>query len=215
MAQISAEQALQVPQQLKKQGSDSGANTTGDSNSARKLLPDDAVTLLYSSNTLTNKTVKVDSFKGELGQDQAFIKETLKNKLSEYNLNPNTKIGIKKDMFGHLEILGSIRPSDINKLTEDLNNHSTFNESFQRLSQQQPTLNYVDNVVKISSAYGVSNTLFNSLISEKEEHNRLNDIAHRYEALKTNSAEQVNDITTEGSIEELKNNQTFQFVLNG
>jgi len=116
---------------------------------------------------------------------------------------------VSKDLYGHIEINGSLLQSDIEKLSNDLNTHSSFKESFDRLSQQQPTLNYVDNVVKISSAYGVSNNLFNSLISEKKEFNNLNDIAHRYAALRTTAGQQ--DAASKNVVESVLE---FQFELN-
>ncbi|WP_197469937.1 hypothetical protein, partial [Oleiphilus sp. HI0117] len=94
------------------------------------------------------------------------------------------------------------------KISTDLNNNKHFKEAFQRLSKQQPTLDYVDNVVKISGAYGVGNNLFNELISEQNEHNKLNDIAHRYEALKTNK------ITNNSEQAALSKDNSFRLTIN-
>jgi len=211
MAHITTEQALQIPQQLKKNGSHPGPES-GSQNAVstkKNVLTDETVTLFKQHSKPKIKQLKVENLKNELGQDTAFVKETLRSKLSEYNLNPNTPLKVSKDLYGHIEIKGSLLQSDIEKLSNDLNTHSSFKESFDRLSQQQPTLNYVDNVVKISSAYGVSNNLFNSLISEKKEFNNLNDIAHRYAALRT-TAEQLN-----GSNQNIvENDLGFQFELN-
>ena len=209
MAQISTEQALQIPQKLQNQGSNNGTSTDSrqKEQADKRVLLDDAVTLLRLGVQSQAKKVNVDSFKGELGRDQSYLKETLHNKLAEYKLNPNTQLNIQKDLFGQIEIKGSLRPADHEKLTADLNNNRQFKEAFQRLSKQQPTLDYVDNVVKISSAYGVGNNLFNSLISEQNEHNKLNDIAHRYEALKTTSKPDINN--------ESGSDDSFRFVLNG
>lgn len=194
MAQISTEQALQIPQQLQRQGAHSEGSASDDSTrrkeqAEKRVLLDDAVTLLRRGVNISNKKVDVEEFKSKLGQDQAFLKETLKNKLAEYNLNPRTQLSIEKDIYGKIDVKGAMRPSDHEKLTTDLNNNRHFKDAFQRLSKQQPTLDYVDNVVKLSSAYGVGNTLFNELLSEKNEHNGLNDIAHRYESMKTNQAQ--------------------------
>lgn len=210
MSQINTEQALQIPQQLKRQDAQSQGNSSGNQTETeqRKILMDDAVTLLRQQAENPIKKVKVESFKGELGQEKTFINETLKNKLAEYKMNPNTRLNIQKDAFGQIELEGSALPSDLEKLTRDLNNNKLFKSSFDKLSQQEPTLKYVDNVVKISQVYGVQNSLFNSLISEQNEFNKLNDIAHRYEALKsTNVTEHA---AKDGSL----NNSGFNFVLN-
>ncbi len=194
MAHISTEQALQIPQQVQQHESQSEPDDSArrKEQAEKRVLLDDAVTLLRQGIAVQNKKVNVETFKGELGQDQAFLKETLRHKLAEYKLNPKTQLTIEKDIFGNMDIKGAMRPADHEKLTTDLNNNKHFKDAFQRLSRQQPTLDYVDNVVKISSAYGVGNNLFNELISEQSEHNNLHDIAHRYEALKTNKSEQDN-----------------------
>lgn len=196
MAHISTEQALQIPQQLQRQGAHAESDDTArrKEQAEKRVLVDDAVTLLRLGINGQNKQIKVDSFKNELGQDQAFLKETLKSKLAEYGLNPKTQLAIEKDIFGNIEIKGSMRPADHEKLTADLNNNQHFKNAFQRLSKQQPTLDYVDNVVKISSTYGVGNKMFDELISERGEHNKLSDIAHRYESLKSNNLNSTVDV---------------------
>ena len=211
MSHISTEQALQVPQQLKRQDgfNEGGTNKhTASEDPQRKVLTDDAVTLLLKQNLNPAKKIQVDSFKGELGQEKTFIKETLKNKLAEYNLNPRSQLSIQKDPFGGIQVNGSLADQDLNKLTTDLNNNKLFKSAFDKLSKQEPTLNYVDNIVKISKVYGVENTLFNSLISEQNEFNRLNDIAHRYEALKQNNS------PSSTMFDQQDGHQAFNFVLN-
>tara|TARA_R110001592_G_scaffold360979_3_gene670522 strand:+ start:11373 stop:12008 length:636 start_codon:yes stop_codon:yes gene_type:complete len=195
MSQISTEQALQIPQQLKRQDTQNQNGTDGQQSDSdhRKILMDDAVTLLMQQAANPIKKMKLENFKGELGQEKTFINETLKNKLAEYKLNPNTRLNIQKDAFGNIELDGAVLTADLEKLTIDLNNNKLFKSAFDKLSQQEPTLKYVDNVVKISKVYGVQNSLFNSLISEQNEFNKLNDIAHRYEALKSTSGTSFDD----------------------
>ena len=210
MSHISTEQALQLPQQLQRQDTQhqNNSNSQSTENGQRKILMDDAVTLLMMQASNPIKKVKVESFKGELGQEKTYINETLKNKLAEYKLNPNTQLTIQKDAFGQIELKGSALPSDLERLNTDLNNNKLFKSAFDKLSQQEPTLKYVDNVVKISKVYGVQNSLFNSLISDKSEFNKLNDIAHRYETLK-NSNKVASDHADDGM-----SKSGFNFVLN-
>lgn len=210
MSQISNEQALQIPQQLKRQEAQNqnGSNGQQSDSEQRKILMDDAVTLLMQQAANPIKKMKLESFKSELGQEKTFINETIKNKLAEYKLNPNTRLNIQKDAFGNIELDGSVLPSDLEKLTLDLNNNKLFKSTFDKLSQQEPTLKYVDNVVKISKVYGVQNSLFNSLISDQNEFNKLNDIAHRYEALKSTNEKSIEDN------EEHLNKSGFNFVIN-
>mgnify|MGYP000046393949 FL=1 len=211
MQHISTEQALQIPQHLKQHDSHDGSSPhSSELRNKNQLLSDDAVTLLHSQNFPDIKNLKVESFKNEIGQEKSFINETLKNKLSEYQISHNTRLSIEKNNFGALEAKGSVLQSDLEKISIDLNNNIAFKDAFSKLSQQEPTLQYVDNVVKIASAYGVSNNLFNSLISDKNELNQLNDIAHRYEALKTTSNANSNANVTDT----VQAKSTFKFTLN-
>lgn len=201
MANITAEQALQIPQQLKRQGSQSPGGTppASSGNNDKKgaaYLSDDAVTLQNMPPSSEPRTIEVDQFKRTLGADMLFVKETIRNKLSEYGLNPNAKLAVSKDLFGQIVVSGPATAADLERISSDLNKSKAFQEAFGRLSQQQPTLNYMDNVVKISKAYGVGNSLFNSLISESQEFNKLSDIAHRYHSLRNTTAmEQVEAVS--------------------
>lgn len=200
MANITAEQALQIPQQLKRQGSQAqgGAHPVNPGNSdgkGSKFLSDDAVTLQNSQPSGEPRSIEVDQYKRTLGADMLFVKETIRNKLSEYGLNPNAKLAVSKDLFGQIAVTGPASAADLERISTDLNKSKAFQEAFGRLSQQQPTLSYMDNVVKISKAYGVGNSLFNSLISETQEFNKLSDIAHRYNSMRTATATDFSDDT--------------------
>jgi hypothetical protein len=212
MAHISTEQALQIPQNLKQQQSNAGSGTA----SARdnKHLSDDDVTILHLQVNPNIKKVKVEAYKNELGRDNAIVQETLKNKLAEYNLSTNTQLKVEKDMFGNVSIKGALLQSDLERISDELNNSEAFKSSFSRLSQQQPTLTYVDNVVKLSSAYGVGNNLFNSLISEDNEYNKLNDIAHRYDTLKNTSAIKESAASFDSFTESSLSSESYHFTLN-
>jgi len=215
MAHISTEQALQIPQNLRQQ-SNTGSETTGVKD--KKHLSEDDVTILRLQTNPNIKKVKIETYKNELGRDNAIVQETLKNKLAEYKLSVNTQLKVEKDMFGNVSIKGALLQSDIERISDDLNNSETFKDSFSRLSQQQPTLNYVDNVVKLSSAYGVGNNLFNSLISDDSEYNKLNDIAHRYDTLRNTTTAQNSTSdsidTTNGYEDSLLNRDRYHFTLN-
>ncbi|MFT7186330.1 MAG: hypothetical protein ACI84K_001728 [Pseudohongiellaceae bacterium] len=212
MAHISTEQALQTPQNLRQQQSNTGAGATSAQN--KKHLSDDDVTILRLQTNPNIKKVKVETYKNELGRDNAVVQETLKNKLAEYKLSTNTQLKVEKDMFGNVSVKGALLQSDLERISDDLNNSEAFKESFSRLSQQQPTLNYVDNVVKLSSAYGVGNNLFNSLISEDSDYNKLNDIAHRYDALKNTTEVKSSAITPSPYSDAAHSSDSYHFTLN-
>jgi len=203
MTHISTEQALQIPQQLKQQGSQADTGTS--SEKGKKLLSEDDVTLRQLQVNPNTKKIKVEAYKNELGKDNAIVQETLKNKLAEYRLSANTQLKVEKDMLGNVALKGALLQSDLERIGDDLNNSTAFKNSFSRLSQQKPTLDYVDNVAKLSSAYGVENNLFNSLLSDDRDYNKLNDIAHRFDSLK-NAQSNMNEPPL--------NTEQFHFTLN-
>lgn len=203
MAQISTEQALQIPQQLKQQrfrsGSDQqGSVGTGSPQAKNEGIGDETVTLNSTPQTNTRQKIRVEDYKQSVGQDNSFIQESLKQQLRAHGLSPNTPITLSKDLFGNLELKAPILQNDLESIRKNLSESPEFNKVFSRLSQQQPTLNYMDNVVKIAKAYGADNSVFNSLISENEQFNGLHDIAHRYEALKSNTEHDLEGKSSEG-----------------
>lgn len=213
MSLISNEIPHQLPQDLSRSTLlNSGKNDT-QQESERGILSDDAVELrLAMGLPLTKKKVHVDDYKGAVGKDTAFVKETLRNKLAEVGMNPDMKLEISKDLFGNFQAKGNGIPQAMEQVNRDLNSNRAFREAFNRLSIDQPTLKYVDNVVKVANAYGVENNVFSRLVSETADNNGLADIAHRYEALKTNLANVSN---IDSSIKEPFNEETYRFVLNG
>ena len=51
---------------------------------------------------------------------------------------------------------------------------------------------FVDTALKLNQAYGVNNPLLDSLVSENQQFNGLNDLVHRYDKLRqTVSAQQL------------------------
>lgn len=193
MANMTTEQALQLPQQLRQSQAQTGGqgngragnNASGEQKS--NWLSDELVTISSQEVPAPEKKIDVRNFKSELGSDAAYVRETLRNKLAEYRIPAAIPVSLGQDMFGNLELEGNISASDSVRIREDLQRSQDFMNAFKRVSQQQPTLEYVDNVVKISKAYGVSNTVFNTLLSENKQFNGLNDIAHRYQSMKSHN----------------------------
>jgi hypothetical protein len=157
-----------------------------------------------------HKTVTLNDYKDAVGKDTNFVKDTLKNKLAELGLPAHTQIQISKDEQGKLVAQGNIQQQALDQINQDLNNNKPFKAAFLRLSVNQPTLDYVGNVVNLSKAYGVDNNLFGSLMSQQQDNNNLTDIANRYDKLK--STFQSDPLAATDSIVQDKN---YQFVLNG
>ena len=123
-------------------------------------------------------------YKQTVGQDLAYMRETLRHKLAEYKLNPATSVEVSKTEGGHISVGGGITEQARNQIEQDLNNSKPFREAFSRLSASEPTLHFVDNALKLNKAYGVNNSLLDTLVSENQQFNGLQDLAHRYDSMR-------------------------------
>ncbi|WP_372966345.1 hypothetical protein [Marinobacter sp.] len=141
---------------------------------------------------LKARKLPLNQYKQTVAQDLSFIRDTLRHKLAEYNLHPATALNVSKGETGETIVEGKV-PDDVrDKIEQDLNNNRNFTEAFSRLSVSEPTLHFMDNALKLNQAYGVSNSLLNSLVSENQQFNGLQDVIHRYDSLRRNShSEQV------------------------
>ena len=213
MSLISNEIAYQIPQDLSRSTLLNPEPSGTSHASANEILPADAVNLILQQwRNPTTKKISGNEDKDAVGKDTAFVKETLRNKLAEVGMNPEMKLEVSRDLFGNFQAKGNGIPSAMEQVNKDLTNNKAFHEAFTRLSTDQPTLDYVDNVVKVANAYGVHNNVFSSLVSATPDNNGLSDIAHRYDALRSNV---INMQTPEGQIQESQDNEQFKFVLNG
>lgn len=153
-----------------------------DSNNAGNTTSTDASLTLRSQSLYINynKRVDLNQYKSNVGNDTNFVRETLRHKIAEYGLKPATKLTLTKVETGGVTLSGHVPPATLQQINSDLNQNRNFVDAVNRLSVNQPTLNYVDNVVKVSKAYGANNALFDSLIGEQGNGN-LQDIAQRYQ----------------------------------
>jgi len=126
----------------------------------------------------------IKDYKSAVATDADFVRDTLKTKLSELELDPDTHLSVRKNSMGEMELDTRLPPEQRERIENDLNQNRAFKAAFDRLSVNQPTLNYLDNVSRLSQAYGTSNNLFETLVSEREENNNLQDIAHRYDEMR-------------------------------
>lgn len=129
----------------------------------------------------------ITDYKQSVGQDLAFVRETLRHKLAEYNLHPATAINIKNNEQGQVSLEGKGQNPIFERIAEDLNVNAAFGDAFRRLSVNEPTLNFMDNALKLGKAYGVNNSLLNTLVSNNQHFNGLQDLVHRYDSLRRNA----------------------------
>ncbi|MBI44408.1 hypothetical protein [Marinobacter lutaoensis] len=125
-------------------------------------------------------------YKQTLGKDVAFVRDTLRHKLAEYNVHPATALSVTRQAGGELAVEGKLPDSTRRQIETDLNHNQGFREAITRLSASEPTLHFVDTAVKLSQAYGVGNTLLETLVSEDQQFNGLQDLVHRYQTLRRN-----------------------------
>lgn len=131
--------------------------------------------------------LSVTDYKEQVGKDTAFVRETLRHKLAEYSLNPATRLGVSRAEDGSLGLEGRMPEKNRQQIETDLNNSSDFRAAFNRLSVNEPTLAFVDTALKLNQAYGVDNSLLNTLVSENRQFNGLQDLVHRYDNLRQNA----------------------------
>lgn len=142
--------------------------------------------------SLKTRKLQLTEYKQTVGQDLAFVRETLRHKLAEYNLHPATAIQVRKNEEGKLAVEGKMAEDTRARIESDLNHNKAFKEAFGRLSSAEPTLHFLDNALKLNQAYGVNNSLLDSLVSENPQFNGLQDLLHRYDSLRRSvSAERV------------------------
>lgn len=141
---------------------------------------------------LKARRLAMADYKQTVGQDLAFVRETLRHKLAEYNLHPATALNVSKNESGSVAVDGKMADKTRAQIEKDLNVNKNFKEAFNRLSVNEPTLHFMDNALKLNQAYGVNNPLLDTLISENQQFNGLQDLVHRYDTMKRSvSAEQM------------------------
>jgi len=131
-----------------------------------------------------SRKLAMTDYRQTVGQDLAFVKETLRHKLAEYNVHPATAVEVNKSSNGTIGIAGSIPDEARARIENDLNINTEFKNAFNRLSVNEPTLHFVDTALKLNQAYGVNNPVLETLISENQQFNGLQDLVHRYDSLR-------------------------------
>jgi len=134
--------------------------------------------------SLKSRNLAMTDYRQTVGQDFAFVKETLRHKLAEYNVHPATALEVSKNSDGTIGIAGNITEKTRARIENDLNINTEFKTAVNRLSVNEPTLHFVDNALKLNQAYGVNNPVLETLISENQQFNGLQDLVHRYDSLR-------------------------------
>lgn len=147
-----------------------------------------------------SQKLPIADYKQTVGQDLAFIKETMRHKLAEYSLNPATAISVNKNDSGKIEVGGAVAEETRTRIENDLNVNKNFADAFNRLSVNEPTLHFMDNALRLNQAYGVNNPLLDTLVSENQQFNGLQDLVHRYDTLRRSvPADQIETAANRGA----------------
>ncbi len=137
-------------------------------------------------------------YKQTVAQDLSYVRETLRHKLAEYNVHPATALSVSKTEQGSIQLDGKIPDQVRERIQQDLNNNrGGFGEALSRLSVTEPTLHFMDNALKLNQAYGVNNSLLDSLLSENQQFNGLQDVIHRYDSLRRTATPAETGITAQ------------------
>lgn len=128
--------------------------------------------------------LSVTEYRQQVGQDIAFVRETLRHKLAEYGMQPTTQIAAARTSAGDVAIQGRMPEQPRQRIEQDLNNSREFRDALRRLSVNEPTLAFVDTALKLNQAYGTSNTVLDTLVSDNQQFNGLQDLVHRYDTIR-------------------------------
>lgn len=150
----------------------------------RRQGNDDTFTISGQPPRQKSAGLAVGEYRQQVGQDLAFVRETLRHKLAEYSLRPTTQLGVARGQGGEVELAGRMPEQQRLQIEKDLNNSKAFRDAFSRLSVNQPTLSFVDNALKLNQAYGARNAVLDTLVSNNAEFNGLPDLAHRYDNIR-------------------------------
>ncbi|OZG72583.1 hypothetical protein BTA51_15860 [Hahella sp. CCB-MM4] len=127
--------------------------------------------------------LSVKEFRQSLGQDTAFIQMTIRQKLAEYGANPRANVQLYRDDTGAIRLNGNLPAETAANIEQDINRNPDFKHRYLRISQNQPTLEYIQNNLNIRQTYGSNNSLFDSLISADPANNSLQDLTTRFSNL--------------------------------
>ncbi|MFW5824312.1 MAG: hypothetical protein ACOCVV_05050 [Marinobacter sp.] len=145
---------------------------------------DDRFTLTGGQPRSKTGRLSVSEYRQQVGQDLAYVRETLRHKLAEYGMQPTTQISASRDASGEVRVQGRMSEQPRQRIEQDLNNSSDFREALRRLSVNEPTLAFVDTALKLNQAYGTSNTVLDTLVSDNQQFNGLQDLVHRHDSIR-------------------------------
>lgn len=178
----------QFQQATARKAADPQSATAGKAGQARpadsRQGNDDTFTLSGGKPQGKTGRLSVTEYRQQVGQDLAFVRETLRHKLAEYGMQPTTQIAASRSASGDVQVQGRMPEQPRQRIEQDLNNSREFRDSLQRLSVNEPTLEFVDTALKLNQAYGTSNTVLDTLVSDNQQFNGLQDLVHRYDSIR-------------------------------
>lgn len=150
----------------------------------RRQGNDDTFTRSDGKGASKTGRLSVNEYRQQVGQDLAFVRETLRHKLAEYSMQPTTQISASRSASGDVQVQGRMSEQPRQRIEQDLNNSREFRDALQRLSVNEPTLTFVDTALKLNQAYGTSNTVLDTMVSDNQQFNGLQDLVHRYDSIR-------------------------------
>ena len=178
----------QLQQATARKAADPQSATTGKASQATpadsRQGNDDTFTLSGAKPQSKTGRLSVSEYRQQVGQDLALVRETLRHKLAEYSMQPTTQIAASRSASGDVEVQGRMPEQPRQRIEQDLNNSREFRDALQRLSVNEPTLAFVDTALKLNQAYDTSNTVLDTLVSDNQQFNGLQDLVHRHDSIR-------------------------------
>lgn len=181
---LKASTQFQQAATARKATQDAAPGKTTDTREAGSASQADRFTRSGEAPTPKTGRLSVTEYRQQVGQDLAYLRETLRHKLAEYSLRPGTEISVNKGADGRVEVMGRMPEEPRLQIQQDLNHSQTFRDTLGRLAQNEPALAFVDTALKLNQAYGANNTVLDSLVSEDARFNGLQDLVHRYDTVR-------------------------------
>lgn len=136
------------------------------------------------SNHTPKLKIPVSDLRFNLSQERAELQQLLRKKLADAGLPPGTQVVLQKTPIGTLAVDGNLNAAQQKKLEGLFNQSPEIKRLFTRVSQYQPTVEFVSNADRLAKTYGVNNQALEAIVSRNQEHNTLQDISLRLDELK-------------------------------
>lgn len=105
----------------------------------------------------------LEAYRSRVAEDLVFIKEKIKEKITEYNLSAGVTVSVKMTASGRIEVAGSMTNPILAMIEVDLNKSEEMKRALLDHQDNVFLVKYIDRVRMIQAAYGQANNVVNRL----------------------------------------------------